>query len=91
MSWAPSRRVVQVNTIPKVFPTTFSNFSPGKIDPGYPQGASEGRGQPKTRPKRLVSDKAYDSEALRDKLGMRGIRLLVPHRCDCKKNRRQSP
>lgn len=39
----------------------------------------QGRGRPKTRPKRLVADKAYDSDARRIKLGKRGIRLLVPH------------
>jgi transposase len=40
----------------------------------------QGRGRPRTRPKRLVGDKAYDSDKLRASLGGRGIRLLVPYR-----------
>lgn len=40
----------------------------------------QGRGRPRTRPNRLVGDKAYDSDTLRASLGGRGIRLLVPYR-----------
>jgi transposase len=40
----------------------------------------QGRGRPKTRPKRLIGDKAYDSDKLRVSLGCRRIRLLVPYR-----------
>lgn len=49
-----------------------------------------GRGRPKTRPKRLIADKAYDSNKLREKLGARGIRLLVPYRRNRKDRRKQS-
>jgi transposase len=38
------------------------------------------KGRPKTRPKRLVGDKGYDSDPLRESLGKRGIRLISPYR-----------
>jgi transposase len=50
----------------------------------------QGRGCPRSRPKRLIGDKAYDSDKLRARLAGRGIRLLVP----CRRNRKrqkQSP
>jgi transposase len=50
----------------------------------------QGRGRPRTRPKRLVGDKAYDSDKLRASLGGRGIRLLVPYRRN-RKERKPSP
>jgi transposase len=37
-------------------------------------------GRPKTRPKRVIGDKAYDSDPLRKRLRKRGINLLSPHR-----------
>jgi len=40
----------------------------------------QGRGRPKSRPKRLIGDKAYDSDKLRTSLAAKGIRLLVPYR-----------
>jgi transposase len=40
----------------------------------------QGRGRPKSRPKRLIGDKAYDSDKLRASLAGKGIRLLVPYR-----------
>ena len=36
------------------------------------------RGRPKTRPKELVADKAYDSAAFRRKLRTRGIKPTIP-------------
>jgi transposase len=51
----------------------------------------QGRGRPKSRPKRLISDKAYDSDKLRARLGERGIRLLVPYRRNRKVCSKQSP
>ncbi|HVN95131.1 MAG TPA: hypothetical protein VMT62_01765, partial [Syntrophorhabdaceae bacterium] len=33
-----------------------------------------------TRPKRVIGDKAYDSDPARKRLKKRGINLLVPHR-----------
>ena len=38
------------------------------------------RGRPKTRPRELVADKAYDSQAFRERLRCRGIRPCIPHR-----------
>jgi transposase len=40
----------------------------------------KGPGRPRTRPKRVIGDKAYDSDPLRKKLRKRGINLLSPHR-----------
>ena len=39
-----------------------------------------GRGRPKKRPLRLISDKGYDSDPLRKKLKEFKIDLIVPHR-----------
>lgn len=38
------------------------------------------RGRPKTRPKRLVADKGYDSRAFRRALRRRGIKPCIPPR-----------
>ncbi len=51
----------------------------------------QGRGRPRSRPQRLIADKAYDSDKLRARLGGKGIRLLVPYRSHRKKCRKQSP
>jgi transposase len=50
----------------------------------------QGRGRPKSRPQRLIGDKAYDSDKLRASLAGRGIRLLVPYRRN-RKDKRTSP
>jgi transposase len=50
----------------------------------------QGRGRPKTRPKKLIGDKAYDSDKLRHTLAVRGISLLVPFRRNRKNKRQQS-
>ena len=39
-----------------------------------------GPGRPKSRPKRLIADKGYDSDPLRKQLKKRGIELICPHR-----------
>lgn len=44
-----------------------------------------GAGRPRTRPERIIADKAYDSDPLRERLGARGIELIVPHRGNRKK------
>jgi transposase len=44
-----------------------------------------GPGRPRTRPQRLIADKAYDSEPLRERLADRGIELIAPHRSNRKK------
>ena len=50
----------------------------------------QGRGRPKSRPKRLIGDKAYDSDKLRASLAGKGIRLLVPYRRN-RKDKKTSP
>lgn len=44
-----------------------------------------GPGRPKSKPERLVADKAYDSGALRQRLKDRGIELVCPHKRGRKK------
>lgn len=39
-----------------------------------------GPGRPKKRPRRLIADKGYDSNQLRDSLARKGIDLIAPHR-----------
>lgn len=39
-----------------------------------------GPGRPRTKPDRLVADKGYDSDDLRERLEKRGIPLIAPHR-----------
>lgn len=38
------------------------------------------RGRPRTRPREVVADKGYDSDALRQRLRARGIRPCIPRR-----------
>ena len=38
------------------------------------------RGAPRQRPLRVVADRAYDSDRLRERLRQRGILLISPHR-----------
>ena len=40
----------------------------------------KGAGHPKTKPKRLIYDRAADSDPLRKRLSRRGIELICPHR-----------
>jgi transposase len=40
----------------------------------------KGKGRPKTKPKRLIYDRAADSDPLRRRLKRRGIELICPHR-----------
>ncbi len=37
-------------------------------------------GRPRQKPVRVIADKAYDSDALRERLRRRGIELICPHR-----------
>ena len=45
------------------------------------------RGRPRKKPRRLIYDKAADSDPLRKRLKRRGIELICPH----KSNRRKPP
>jgi len=45
------------------------------------------RGRPRTRPERVLADKAYTSKANRDYLTGRGIKVTIPERADQKQNR----
>ena len=44
-----------------------------------------GPGRPRQKPERVIADKAYDSDPLRERLMRRGIELIVPHRCNRKR------
>lgn len=48
-----------------------------------------GPGRPRQKPERVIADKAYDSDPLRQRLARRGIELIVPHRKNRKKPRTQ--
>lgn len=48
-----------------------------------------GPGRPRTKPTRLIADRAYDSDALRERLAARGIALIAPHRKGRKRRPRQ--
>ena len=44
-------------------------------------------GRPRQKPTRVIADRGYDSDPLRQQLARRGIELIVPHR----RNRRKPP
>src|SRR3954464_9996673 len=46
-----------------------------------------GRGRPRTRPGRVLGDKAYSSRGIRTHLRQRGIQATIPEPADQKKNR----
>jgi transposase len=52
---------------------------------------SQRRGRPKTRPKELVADKAYDSQPFRERLRCRGVRPCIPHRRGKRPRRGRKP
>jgi transposase len=49
----------------------------------------QGPGRPRTKPTRLIYDKAADSDPLRNRLKKRNIELICPHRSSRKKPRTQ--
>jgi transposase len=49
----------------------------------------QSRGRPKKRPLRLIGDKAYDSDALRKRCKELKIELIVPHRKNRYKTKKQ--
>ena len=42
-----------------------------------------GPGRARQKPLRLIGDMAYDSDPLRERLGRRGITVIVPYRPNC--------
>lgn len=48
-----------------------------------------GRGRPRTRPGRVLADKAYSSKRNRAYLRNRGIRAVIPERADEARNRKK--
>jgi transposase len=49
--------------------------------------ARRGPGRPRTRPARVLADKAYSSRAIRSHLRSRGIRATIPEPADQARNR----
>jgi transposase len=47
----------------------------------------KGRGRPRKNPKRLIADKGYDSDGLREHLSRRGIELICPYRSNNKERK----
>ena len=45
------------------------------------------KGRPRQKPKRVIADRAYDSDPLRERLKKRGIDLIVPYRNNSKHRR----
>jgi transposase len=46
-------------------------------------------GRPRQKPARVIADRAYDGDPLRERLATRGIELVAPHRCNRSKPRTQ--
>jgi transposase len=46
-------------------------------------------GRPRQKPQRVIADRAYDSDPLRERLPVREIELIAPHRCNRSKPRTQ--
>jgi transposase len=46
-------------------------------------------GRPRQKPRRVITDRAYDSDPLRQRLAARGIELVAPHRWNRSKPRTQ--
>jgi transposase len=45
------------------------------------------KGRPRQKPKRIIADRAYDSDPLRERLKKRGIELIAPYRKNNKQRR----
>ena len=60
------------------------SFNPAKKGPMRRQNQEgeghKGPGRPRQKPERLICDKGYDSDPLREQLKKRGIELIAPHR-----------
>ena len=44
----------------------------------------KGSGRPRKNPQRLIADRGYDSDPLRERLAVRGIELICPYRSNNK-------
>jgi len=47
------------------------------------------KGRPRQKPERVIADRAYDSDPLRERLKKRGIELIVPYRSNSRHRRYQ--
>ena len=47
------------------------------------------KGRPRQKPKRVIGDRAYDSDLLKERLKKRGIDLIVPYRENNKKQKHE--
>ena len=47
----------------------------------------KGRGRPRKKPHRIITDKAYDSDPLRQRLAQRNIELICPYRSNNKEQK----
>jgi transposase len=47
----------------------------------------KGSGRPRKNPQRLVADKGYDSDPLRQRLARKNIELICPYRCNNKERK----
>jgi transposase len=47
------------------------------------------KGRPRQKPKRIIADKTYDSDPLCERLGKRGIELIVPYRQNSRHRRHE--
>ena len=45
------------------------------------------KGRPRPKPERVIADRAYDSDPLRQRLQKRGIELITPYRSNNRKRR----
>ena len=52
---------------------------------GDPRKLASSRGATSAKPVRVIADKGYDSDVLRERLARRGIELIAPHRSSRKK------
>ncbi len=48
-----------------------------------------GPGRPRQKPTRLIGDRAYDSDPLRERLARRGVTVIVPYRSNNKARRHE--
>ena len=66
------------------FGVRLESASPAEVKPAEATllqvGVPRPRGRPRQKPKRVIADRDYDSEPLRERLRKRGIELIAPYR-----------